>query len=64
MEWTDGMEYQLTKIAKTHHCVRGEVVSAVLPLLASTGLATVFNLIPRRMFCARTRLCFGSVDVR
>jgi len=20
MEWTDGMEYQLTKIAKTHHC--------------------------------------------
>jgi len=23
------MEYQLIKIAKTHHCVRGEVVSAV-----------------------------------
>jgi len=20
MEWTDGMEYQLTKIAKTHYC--------------------------------------------
>jgi len=32
MEWTDGMEYQLTKIAKTHHCGRGEVVSAVLHL--------------------------------
>jgi len=29
MEWTDGMEYQLTKIAKTHHCDRGEIVSAV-----------------------------------
>jgi len=29
MEWTDGMEYQLTKIAKTLHCGRGEVVSAV-----------------------------------
>jgi len=34
MEWTDGMEYQLTKIAKTHHLGRGKVVSAVLPLLA------------------------------
>ena len=38
MEWTDGMEYQLTKIAKTHHHGRGEVVSAVLPLLTSNGL--------------------------
>ena len=67
MEWTDGMEYQLTKIAKTNHCVHGEVVSAVLPLLASTRLATVFNLIlspTHRMFCAWTRLCFGSVDVK
>jgi len=27
MEWTDGMEYQLTKIAKTHHRGRGEVVA-------------------------------------
>jgi len=35
MEWTDGMEYQLTKIAKTHHCGRGEVVSAV-STIAST----------------------------
>jgi len=26
MEWTDGMEYQLTKIAKTHYCGR-EVVN-------------------------------------
>jgi len=34
MEWTDGMEYQLTKIAKTLYCGRGEVVSTVLPLLA------------------------------
>ena len=25
MEWTDGMEYQLTKIDKTLHCGRGEV---------------------------------------
>jgi len=45
MEWTDGMEYQLIKIAKTHHRGCGKVVSAVLPLLASTGLlclASVF----------------------
>ena len=38
MEWTDGMEYQLIKIAKTHYCGRSKVVSTVLPLLASTGL--------------------------
>jgi len=25
MEWTNGMEYQLTKIDKTLHCGRGEV---------------------------------------
>jgi len=39
VEWTDGMEYQLTKIAKTHYCGR-EVVSiaTILPLLVSTGL--------------------------
>ena len=45
MEWTDGMEYQLTNIAKTHHRGRGEAVSTVLPLLTSTGLlclASVF----------------------
>jgi len=45
MEWTDGMEYQLTKIAKTHYLGRGEVISAVSPLLTSTGLlclASVF----------------------
>ena len=29
MEWTDGMEYQLIKIAKTHYRGCGEVVSAV-----------------------------------
>jgi len=29
MECTDGLEYQLIKIAKTHHCGCGEVVSAV-----------------------------------
>ena len=38
MEWTDGMEYQLTEIAKNHYCGRSKVVSTVLPLLASTGL--------------------------
>ena len=38
MEWTDGMEYLLTKFAKTHHHGCGKVVCAVLPLLASTGL--------------------------
>jgi len=36
MEWTDGMEYQLTKICKTHHCGCGKVVNAVSPLLIST----------------------------
>jgi len=35
MEWTDGMEHQLIKIAKTHHHCRSEVVSAVLTI-AST----------------------------
>ena len=38
MEWTDGMEYQLTKIVKNHYCGSSQVVSTVLPLLASTGL--------------------------
>ena len=40
MEWTGVyvIEYQLTKIAKTHHCGHGKVVSAVPPMLASTGL--------------------------
>ena len=33
MEWTDRMGYQLTKIAKTHHHGRGEVVSAVSTIL-------------------------------
>jgi len=45
MEWTDGMEYQLTKIAKNRYCGCSKVVSTVLPLLASTGLlclASVF----------------------
>jgi len=37
MEWTDGLEYQLMNVDKTFHCSRGEVVSAVSPLLASTG---------------------------
>ena len=44
MEWTDGMEYQLTKIDKTLHCGRGEVVSAVSPLLASIGLLCMSSL--------------------
>ena len=46
MKWTDVMEYQLTKIAKTHYRGRGEVVNTVLTLLASTGLlcpASVFQ---------------------
>jgi len=36
MEWTDGMEYQLTKICKTRHRSCGKVVNALSPLLAST----------------------------
>jgi len=45
VEWTGGVEYQLTRVAGTHYSGRGEVVGAVLPLLASTGLlrlASVF----------------------
>jgi len=30
MEWTDGMEYQLIKIARTHHGCHGKVVSDCL----------------------------------
>jgi len=44
MEWTDGMEYQLMNVDKTLHCSRGEVVSAVSPLLASTGLLCTSSL--------------------
>jgi len=46
MEWTDGMEFQLTKIAKTHIMAMVKLhISTVLPLLTSTGLlclASVF----------------------
>ena len=64
MEWTGVyvIEYQLTKIAKTHHCGHGKVVSAVPPMLASTGLlclASVSSLVPRPtrgMFCVWMRL--------
>ena len=78
MEWTDGMEYRLTKIAKTHYHGRGEVVSTVLPLLAQLDcyVQPLFSsLIPRpmhRMFCMWTMLCLawitlsivGNVDAR
>ena len=59
MEWTDGVEYQLTNIAKTHHHGNGKVVIAVSPLLALTGLLCLACflalIIPRPthgMFCA------------
>ena len=42
MEWTDGMEYQLTKIAKTHYRSRGKVVSTVLPLLAQLDFLALY----------------------
>ena len=46
MEWTDGMEYQLTKIAKTHIMAVAKLhISVASPLLTSTGLlclASVF----------------------
>ena len=79
MEWTDGMEYQLTKIAKTHYRGHGEVVSTVLAITRSTGLlcpASVFQ--PCTQAHARNVLhvddamfgmdniipSFGSVDAR
>ena len=40
LEWTDGMEYQLTKIAKTHHRGHGEVVSDV-STIASTIMVRI-----------------------
>ena len=69
MEWTDGMEYQLTKIAKTHYCGRSKVVSTVLPLLASTGLLCLTSVFyPRTrpthaMFCMWTRLCLAWITL-
>ena len=36
MKWTDGMEYQLIKIAKTHHRGNGEVVSAVSTIASNS----------------------------
>jgi len=53
------MEYQLTKIAKSiiyakiHHSGHGEVVSAVSPLLASTGLLCLASLVPGSQAHAR-----------
>ena len=68
MEWTDGMEYQLTKIAKTHYRGRGEVVSTVLPLLAQLDcyVQPLFSsLVPRPMAecsaCGRSRLCLAWI---
>ena len=60
MEWTDGMEYQLTKIAKTHHHGRGEVVSAVLPLLTSNGLLCLAGPC---MECSEHGQGYNCVDV-
>ena len=69
MEWTDGMEYQLTKIAKTHYRGRGEVVSTVLPLLAQLDcyVQPLFSsLVPRPMcgmFCMWTMLCLAWITL-
>jgi len=68
MEWTDGMEYQLTKIAKTHYHGCGEVVSTVLPLLAQLDcyVQPLFSsLIPRPMhgmFCMWTIEAMFGMD--
>ena len=69
MEWTDGIEYQLTKIAETHYCGRGEVVSTVLPLLAQLDCYVqplFFSLAPRPMrgmFCMWMRLWLGRITL-
>ena len=69
MEWTDGMEYQLTKIAKTHYHGCGEVVSTVLPLLAQLDcyVQPLFSsLAPRPMhgmFCMWMRLCLTWITL-
>ena len=49
MEWTDGMEYRLIKIAKTHHRVRGEVVSAVstITVQETTSLLVAYSQVAR-----------------
>ena len=69
MEWTDGMEYQLTKIAKTHYRGRGEVVSTVLPLLAKLNCYVqplISSLVHRPMhgmFCMWTMLCLAWITL-
>jgi len=45
MEWTDGMEYWLIKIAKTHHRVRGEVVSAVSTITSTITVQETTSLL-------------------
>ena len=45
MEWTDGMEYQLTKIAKTHHRGHGEVVSTVSTITSTITVREVTALL-------------------
>ena len=46
MEWTDGLEYQLTKIAKTHIMAVAKLrISAVSPLLTSTGLLCLASVL-------------------
>ena len=69
MEWTDGMEYQPTKIANTHYRGRGEVVSTVLPLLAQLDcyVQPLFSShVPRPMrgmFCMWTMLCLAWITL-
>ena len=53
MELTDGMEYQLTKIAKTHHHGRGEVVAKCYLAIARFCLA-----IARLNWTVMSSLCF------
>jgi len=70
MEWTDGMEYQLTKIVKTHHCGRGEVVTKYCLAIARLNWTVKCFLASYPGPCAecsvhgRLKPGFGSVDVR
>ena len=65
MEWTDGMEYQLAKIAKTHYCGHGKVVSTVLPLPCTQAHARNVLHVDEAMFGMDNIIHgFGSVDAR
>jgi len=62
MEWTDGMEYQLTKIAKTHHRGRSEVVAKCCLAIARLNWTIMSSLCFLASYQARAQnvLCVDN----